>query len=161
MVTFTQTTHTTSPCDTFEPPFAMLHYYVEEEGEGYKSVALSTDETSGFSDIEALKEHFAKQARGYALSHQIVRAKEGAEVDADSTSIATMSAMIVGAVVETLQKAGEENESLKAACEQAFAQKVAFKCADNVVRELTIAELAHAQKEALGQSSSKIVGTAK
>lgn len=148
--------HKTAPQDAFVAPFATLHYYVEETSEGYKSVALSTDETSAFSDIAALKEHFAKQARNFAMDKQHVGAREGAEVEADSASIATMSAMIVGAIVGAMQNTN--SEVLKAAFDEMFAQKVAFKCADNAVRELTIAELSTALQKALAQTSSKVIG---
>lgn len=156
MTNLTIQNHETAPQDTFVAPFAALHYYVEESPDGYKSVALSTDETSGFSDITALKEHFAKQARNFAIANQHVSAREGAEVDANSNSISTMSAMIVGAVVGAMQNV--ESEVLKATFDEAFSQKVAFKCADNAVRELTIAELSTALQKALAQTSSKIIG---
>lgn len=159
-ITISQQTHSTKPKDIFEPPFATLHYFVSEHIAGekisYRSIAVSTDETKDFTEITALKEHFKKEARNFALSQQIVHLNDS-DIDADSGSISTMSAMVVRALFEFAEQAKAANKKLESAFDSAFSKKVAFKCADNIVREISIAEIAAAQKEALEQTSSKII----
>ena len=154
-------THSTQPQDIFEPPFAALHYFVCEhiagEEKRYSSVVINTDETQEFSDIDALKAAFFKRARNFACNQNLIGIERG-EIDASSASVNTMSAMIIGALYDFIAQAAHTNKKLENAFETAFAQKVAFKCNDKVVREIPLSQLVEVHKEAVRRITEQYTG---
>ena len=154
-------THTTRPQDKFEPPFAALHYFVSEhiagEEKSYSCVVVNTDETREFSDIDALKAAFFKRARTFACNQNLIGIERG-KIDASSASVNTMSAMIIGALFDFVALAAHSNKKLENAFESAFAQKVAFKCSDKVVREIPLSQLVEAHKEAVRRITEQYTG---
>lgn len=161
MTNYSIQTHSTKPQDIFEPPFAALHYFVSEhiagEEKSYSCVVVNTDETQEFSDIDALKAAFFKRARNFACNQNLIGIGRG-EIDASSASVNTMSAMIIGALFDFVSQAAHANKKLESAFETAFAQKVAFKCSDKVVREIPLSQLVEAHKEAVKRITEQYTG---
>lgn len=161
MTNYSIQTHSTQPQDIFEPPFAALHYFTCEhiagEEKRYSSVVINTDETQEFSDLDALKAAFFKRARNFANSQNLIGIGHN-EIDASSASVNTMSAMIIGALFDFVSQAAHANKKLESAFETAFAQKVAFKCSDKVVREIPLSQLVEAHKEAVRRITEQYTG---
>lgn len=148
MIYTTKEIHRDIPKDVFESPFAKLHYYItEEENNQYSSISLTTDETSSFSDIQSLKEHFKKEARRYAVSINHVKHDEYT-LNADFGSLNVMGNMIIATLAKALCES--EDKNIQKVLDDVFI----FKDADNKLQKITLRELVKLHNEGIKDYSN-------
>lgn len=140
------------PKDCLEGNFASLYYYTKPKEQGYESICISTDEAYNFSDVAAIKESLAKEARAYAVAHNIIG--EQVPLNADELSISRLGHIKLILLYKTLEAMTQNNKTLRGIFDSVFNQTTHFKCADNEIRELSGKDIAKAHEEAMLSMSS-------